>query len=142
MAALGLALGCVSPTLPLPPPSRPNIDGPDESGQVTLSGSTRPAVSVYADNLDTGQSAGQRTHAKTGAYRFRLGARVGDTISLFYRYGTEESLPVEFKIPERAVVGVGGATGTGGIVNFAGSSPNGDEEELLAGGGNAAGSAP
>ena len=100
-SALALVfLGCLSPTMPMPPPSRPEIDGLDSSGDVVLSGRIKDASYVYADNLTTGYSAGQALEPETGEYRFSIGARVGDSMSLFYRRGNDESQARLFEIPE------------------------------------------
>jgi len=125
-AGLGLLVGCISPTLPLPPPNRPDIEGPDASGEVTLSGHTRPAVFVYADNLSTGESAGQLTREGDGWYSFKLGARIGDVVSMYYRAGLDESLPVQFVIPEPlGSTGGGVAAGGGGAAGSDGAGTDG-----------------
>ncbi len=129
LLGFGLLVGCISPTLPLPPPNRPDIEGPDAAGQVILSGNTRPSVFVYADNLSTGQSAGQLTREGDGWYRFKLGARVGDAVSMYYRAGLDESLPVEFVIPEP----LGGGTGGSGGMDLEGAEGGGGGD--LGGGG-------
>lgn len=121
-------VGCLSPTLPLPPPSRPNIEGPDATGSVTLSGVVRPGAHVYVDNLNSGMSAGQRADLDSGKYRFAIGAAVGDQLSMFYRLGIEESPSIQFNIPEPSVDassggGAAGAAGSDGGINAAGSGP-------------------
>ncbi|GEM_PF-2481649 len=80
------ASSCLSPTLPLPPPNKPDIEGPDASGNVTLSGSVLPGASAHANNLVTGASAGQKSDPRTGQYRFRIAASFGDRIEFFYVY--------------------------------------------------------
>ncbi|MGC4070101.1 MAG: hypothetical protein QM784_36675 [Polyangiaceae bacterium] len=92
-------LGCLSPTMPLPPPSRPEIDGPDGSGRVVLSGRIPKANSVYVDNLSTGYSAGQALDPESGAYRFSMAASVGNRMSMFYRVGATDSEARLFKSP-------------------------------------------
>ena len=96
---LSVAVGCLSPTLPLPPPDRPNIEGPDASGNVTLSGSVLPGANVYADNLVTHVSVGQQVSPQTGYYRLRIAAQIGDDMDLFYQNGTETSGRTTFTIP-------------------------------------------
>lgn len=96
---LGLAVSCLSPTLPLPPPDRPNIEGPDASGIVTLSGSVLPGANVYADNLVTHASVGQQASPQTGYYRLQIAAQIGDDMILFYQDGTENSERTAFTIP-------------------------------------------
>jgi hypothetical protein len=96
---LGVAVGCLSPTLPLPPPDRPNIEGPDASGNVTLSGSVLPGANVYADNLVTHVSVGQQASPQSGYYRLKITAQIGDDMDLFYQDGTEISGRTTFTIP-------------------------------------------
>jgi hypothetical protein len=128
-----LFVGCLSPTMPLPPPSRPTIDGPDSSGNVVLSGQIDDASYVYADNLSTGYSAGQALDPDTGEYRFTIGARVGDLMALYYRRGSDESLSRNFEIPEPNTTSAGantnsanngGSTATGGSTAIGGSTGN------------------
>jgi hypothetical protein len=112
--SLGL-LGCLSPTMPLPPPSKPDIDGPDGSGRVVLSGRIPKANSVYVDNLSTGYSAGQALDPESGAYRFSIAASVGDRMSMFYRVGATDSEARLFAIPAtKASAASNGGTGGGG----------------------------
>src|SRR5512145_1402658 len=49
-ACAAFLMGCLSPTLPMPPPAKPDIEGPDERGIFVLSGHVLPESHVYADN--------------------------------------------------------------------------------------------
>ena len=89
---------CLAPTIPMPPPSRPDIEGPDAEGLVVLTGAAEPGAHVYAENERTGDIRGQRT--ATGEYRIVIGARVDDWMSLFYIHNSEVSPSVRFIIPE------------------------------------------
>jgi hypothetical protein len=91
-------LSCLSPTIPMPPPSRPDIEGPDAEGMVVLSGGVEAGAHVYAENRRTGDIRGQQTN--TGVYRIVIGAQVGDQMSLFYAHNGKFSPSVEFVIPE------------------------------------------
>lgn len=106
----------------MPPPSRPEIEGPDSSGVVVLSGYAPPEAWVYANNETTGYSFGSRAAPVTGAYRFPILASVGDFISLFFRDGSEDSQAVEFKIPTFTAYprGTGGASAAGASSSNAG----------------------
>ncbi len=115
VGVIGGAVGCLSPTLPLPPPDRPAINGPDSSGAVTLSGRVVPGASVYADNLVTGTSAGQKADAQTGQYQIKIPAQVGDDMSLFYEYDSVISERVRFTIPNPGRIY--GYSGDGGVIS-------------------------
>jgi hypothetical protein len=96
----GLALGsCLSPTLPLPPPSRPDVGAPDESGYVRLQGLAAPNAEVIAWNHDNDLIAGQVT-SDDSRYDFLIQGESGDFIELWYMQGTEESQSVRFNVPE------------------------------------------
>lgn len=96
---LGAALlfgGCLSPTLPLPPPGDPSVSATDTEGLVRLTGAVEPDSDVFAKNHNTGQSTGQYT--KSGIYDFTIRAQEGDAITLWYTQGNTQSPPAEFVI--------------------------------------------
>jgi hypothetical protein len=99
LAAALAVVGCLSPTLPLPPPSKPTIEGPDPQGNVTLSGRVESGANVYAANLRTGDIRGQIDLDGDGWYKFQIPAQVGDEMQLWYTMGTDESPSVIFVIP-------------------------------------------
>ncbi len=121
LGALLLAAGvtsCLSPTLPLPPPERPEVEGPDPAtGEVRLRGSVPSKSQVLAINLHSGDIRGQVT-ARDGRYDFFLPAEVGDEISMYYRKGTDESQSIIFMIRDPNA----GAGSSGGTPGSAGSS--------------------
>jgi hypothetical protein len=121
---MGTALltSCMSPTLPMPPPSRPEISGPDASGVVVLRGYAPPESWVTAYNMSTDLSYGSRADANNGAYRLSILASIGDTIQLNYRLDMEDSDAVVFAIPTFAAYprGTGGTAGMGAIAGAAG----------------------
>jgi hypothetical protein len=100
LALVGLALaGCLSPTLPLPPPSKPDVEGPDQQGQVTLDGFVPQSnTAVVAVNHRTGEIRGQIVN--DFHYRFQIGAEYGDLMELWYTIGDEQSPAVKFFIEE------------------------------------------
>lgn len=99
LLAAGLVLaGCLSPTLPLPPPSKPTVEGPDQQGMVTLSGRTEEGADVFAANLRTGDIVGKIDIENDGLYVIVIAAEVGDEMQLWYTLGTEESPSIVFKI--------------------------------------------
>ena len=96
---LGVALlagGCLSPTLPLPPPGDPTVTSTDTAGLVRLTGAVEPDSDVFAKNHSTGRSSGQYT--KSGLYDFTIEAQEGDAITLWYTQGNIQSPPAEFVI--------------------------------------------
>lgn len=99
---LGLALGvvgCLAPTLPLPPPDKPDIEGPDPRGYVTLSGYVPRRAMASALNTETGEIAGQVT-GEDGYYRFQLQAQIGDELLFWYDRETERSPSVRVTVRE------------------------------------------
>lgn len=96
---VGVALlvgGCLSPTLPLPPPGDPTVSATDTAGLVRLTGAVEADSDVFAKNHTTGQIRGQFT--KSGIYDFTIEAQERDAISLWYTQGSIESPPTEFVI--------------------------------------------
>lgn len=98
VAAFVAASSCLSPTLPLPPPNQPDAEGPDAAGNVTLSGQVIRGANVYANNLYSGASAGQKADSQTGKYRFKIAAAVGDQMEFFYIYDSVSSDRTYFTI--------------------------------------------
>jgi hypothetical protein len=99
--APALLSACLAPTLPLPPPDRPNVEGPDASGSIRMTGTTpeRGAV-VYALNDRTDQIVGQRTSA-SDTYELVMAAQVGDAITFWYTVGADQSPTIEFEVGAR-----------------------------------------
>lgn len=96
---LGTALwaaGCLSPTLPLPPPSDPSITSTEIAGLVRFTGAVQPDSEVFALNHSTNMIRGQYT--KSGAYDFTMEAQERDGISFWYVHGTVESPSNDFVI--------------------------------------------
>jgi len=96
---LGTALwvaGCLSPTLPLPPPSDPTISSTDTAGLVRLTGTVEPESEVFAKNRTTDRISGQFT--KSGVYDFTIEAQERDSIVLWYVQGTMQSPTTEIVV--------------------------------------------
>jgi hypothetical protein len=86
LALLGLVLaglvgaGCVSPTLPLPPPEPGEIHPAATPGAWTISGkSNEPHALVVVQNARTNEGVSVVTDATTGAYTVELEAKPCDT---------------------------------------------------------------
>lgn len=96
VAATVAAAGCLSPTLPLPPPSEPVATGPTAAGLLRLRGSAPERSWMHAYNHDTGNGAFQEV--RRGRYDFTIGAAVGDRLVLWYAIDGEESLPLDWTV--------------------------------------------
>jgi hypothetical protein len=109
---LGVSLlnGCLSPTLPLPPPSRPDITPPDSQGLSTISGRVPSRTTALAQNLASGRIVGQVTD-DSGFYELKIAAESGDRISIWYRDVYQDSGSVVVIVPEVDEGGMGGAAG-------------------------------
>ena len=93
-----LMLGaCLAPTLPLPPPSEPTVDGPDENGVTTLSGKVEGGAWVYAINRGSDQGAFEIA-GDDGLYSLTLITQAGDRIQMWYTVGAQTSDQLEFEI--------------------------------------------
>lgn len=91
-AALCLA-GCLSPTLPLPPPGDPTVSGTDADGNVHVTGFVPPESEVFALNQRTSVISGQLT--TSGRYDFTIQAQQYDDLSVWYVENTEQSPPTD-----------------------------------------------
>ena len=96
-ATAWVLVGCLSPTLPLPPPGEPTVTDQGD-GTYLLQGSVPPNSEVYALNTRTMLIDGQAT-GETGAYGFKVEAQPLDPIELWYTSGTRESQLTSFSIP-------------------------------------------
>jgi hypothetical protein len=95
----GLCLvSCLSPTLPLPPPDRPDVSSPDADGFVRLQGVAAPQAEVIAWNHNNDLIAGQVT-GDDSRYDFRIQGEANDFIELWYVQGSEESQSIRIVVP-------------------------------------------
>jgi hypothetical protein len=99
LAALCLA-SCLSPTLPLPPPDRPDVSAPDGNGLVRIQGIAAPKAEVIAWNHANNVLAGQVTD-ESSRYDFTIKAEVNDFIELWYMQGSDESQTIRLTVPEK-----------------------------------------
>jgi hypothetical protein len=97
---LALALGaCLAPTLPIPPPSSPDVSVPDANGLVTVkggAGSAHYGAIVYGCNQST--SCNDRIHGSAvstdGSWEIDpLPAKRGDEIIVWQVIGQDTSPP-------------------------------------------------
>jgi hypothetical protein len=97
LAGLCLA-GCLSPTLPLPPPDRPDVSAADENGLVRLQGVAAPSAEVIAWNHNNDLIAGQVTGADAH-YDFTIKGAANDVIEFWYVVGSDESQSIKLNVP-------------------------------------------
>jgi hypothetical protein len=110
-----LLAGCYSPTLPLPPPVKPEISL-TETGAYHLRGGVLPDAQVSALNERNSIIDGQQAD-HVGAYSFDLKeGQPGDVIELWYRYANDLSSAAVFELPDLSAKG-----GTGGMPSGAGA---------------------
>lgn len=95
IAASAIASGCLSPTLPLPPPSEPQV-GRIDNNHYRLTGALPLPGQVFAQNTRTDLVFGQVAPARV--YDFVIEARRGDEITLWYLTGTTVSDYISFQI--------------------------------------------
>jgi hypothetical protein len=95
--ACGLAGGCLSPTLPLPPPNPPDVQATDTEGVYRLTGTVTANSHATAWNQNTDLSYGQQTQAN-GRYDFVIAGTEGDTVLFYYTLGTDQSQPIDFEL--------------------------------------------
>ena len=94
-AALGaLAAGCISPTLPLPPPSPPDVVAIGQ-GQYQLTGSLPVQGTVIIVNTRTSLLYGQ---ANTYLYKLDVAAHEGDVMALWYEVDDVQSDSASFTV--------------------------------------------
>lgn len=97
LSGVSLALaGCLSPTLPLPPPVQPEVE-PVGNGQYELRGEIPDPGFVLFLNKRTNVVNGALTDRK---YTVVISAQPKDAMQLWYESGNEVSDIVEFEIPE------------------------------------------
>jgi hypothetical protein len=93
-----IPLACLSPTLPLPPPGRPFVTAPDDSGNVHVSGVVNSRALVLVHNTRTEQIVGEAT-GSSGAYELTLAAQAGDELLVWQSINTVESTPTSVVVP-------------------------------------------
>lgn len=98
VAALCLA-GCLSPTLPLPPPGEPEVTSSEVAGMVRVEGIAKPYAEVICWNHNNDVIAGQVTRDDP-SFSFLIQAEPKDNLELWFIQGDDESSSVKFSVPE------------------------------------------
>ena len=106
LLALGVAVACVSPTLPLPPPATPEVTEGVDADHVLLS-SPCGGVQGYADveiintnpNVPSGDVGIVAGASVCGAWSAQVYAHTGDVLNVMQQYAAQTSPPLTFQVP-------------------------------------------
>jgi hypothetical protein len=99
LVALALLAGCLSPTLPLPPPSAPlNIAKAQEAGHWQLRGTCADGATVLVKNEATTRITGVEDSDGDGRYFITVEAKECDRAEVWQIVGTEVSIATSFVI--------------------------------------------
>jgi hypothetical protein len=102
-AVIGALAGCLSPTLPLPPPTEPEAMEPGEAdGTWIVSGDCTPGATVTLLNDATGRGVVFEDRQSQGTYRIEITAMRCDQGSIREQIGEELSPPTSFFYEETA----------------------------------------
>ena len=97
VTAVLFATGCLSPTLPLPPPQA-DVTAPNAQGLVFVTG--RSLEDVYVACLNEDLEKGVITRSDNdGFYSLEIEGRVGDQLTLWQIRGAEHSELTYVKVP-------------------------------------------
>lgn len=91
LLALGVAGGCLSPTLPLPPPESPDTISLSPEGLWEVSGSCIEGAEVVVLNEETGQGAVFVDRDRRGRYAVSIEGEPCDVLLVSQSLGSEES---------------------------------------------------
>ena len=113
LAATVALAACLAPTLPVPPPSEPEVSAPDSTGLVTVQGrkgavSGNAVVTVW--NETYAESAACRADLycnpgvvrvanPDGSYAVHIVAKSKDLLHVWQTLGNEQSAPTEAHVP-------------------------------------------
>ncbi len=104
-AVMTLACSCVSPTLPLPPPSLPDISGSAMAGKVRLSSmhgaEANAIIVIYNRNpaVDRDKRVSGAQADGVGTWDADVVATPGDVLDVSQEVGNARSAPVTLRIP-------------------------------------------
>jgi hypothetical protein len=113
LATTLLAVGCLEPTLPLPPPARPEVSPPDSSGIATVRGKVRGSTTAMVENLANGEIRGKVTD-DTGLFTITIPAESNDRLVVYYIEALRRSQTTVVLVPyPDEMENAGGAGGQG-----------------------------
>jgi hypothetical protein len=103
---VGVAVACVSPTLPLPPPATPEITAGVDAAHVTLTsgcGGVEDGADVEIINTNPtvpgGQAGVVALASSCGAWSAVVFAHAGDVLSILQQYANVTSAPITVQVP-------------------------------------------
>jgi hypothetical protein len=106
VSLLSVVLGCISPTLPLPPPGRPTLEPASDVDHITLVAGRGSAESnaiiviVNSNTLVPNNLAVSGSRADVdGAWKAVVFAHSGDVLDITQEFGTTRSPPTVVQIP-------------------------------------------
>lgn len=101
MFGVATAVGCLSHTLPVPPPLTPSVSAPDADGIVVLKGGPGSAfpqalVTVWNQRIGEGRSILAKGD---GSWQRDIPAQVGDLLQVYQEHDLERSVSVDVQVP-------------------------------------------
>jgi hypothetical protein len=102
---VGVAVACVSPTLPLPPPATPEITAGVDAAHVDLSSGcggveNGAEVEIINTTVQSGQPGVVAQATECGAWSAVVLAHAGDVLSILQQYENTTSAPITVQIPQ------------------------------------------
>ncbi len=105
VSLLSVGLGCLSPTLPLPPPGRPTLEPASDADHITLVADRGSAeayaiiVIVNSNTLVPNNLAVSGSRADVdGAWKAVVFAHSGDVLNITQEFGTTRSPPTVVQV--------------------------------------------
>ena len=94
------AVGCLSPTIPLPPPDpdEVSVSSPDDFGLVTVKGKVLEEVYVSCLNERTDEGVITKSGPE-GYFDLKIAAQVKDALTLWLTMGAEIGIPTTVVVP-------------------------------------------
>jgi hypothetical protein len=105
LLGFGVLCGCLSPTLPLPPPDEPGVVTSLGDGTWEIEGDCMPGAIVAVVNDRTGEGAIEEDRDRDGRYSVVLPADPCDLAWITQSVGGEESARTKFVVQERTPTG-------------------------------------
>jgi len=104
---VGVAVACVSPTLPLPPPATPTISAGVDAAHVALSsgcGGVENGADVEIINTNptvpSSEAGVVALASNCGAWSAAVFAHAGDVLSILQQFENATSAPITVQVPQ------------------------------------------